>query len=152
MSSSFHFVSLRFAKPKRFLTMVDPVGKPRIVTFKDRSTADNAVRYMSRFMAKHGEWPIMDLSPDSNLNKVTKKEKPGDPDTEALMLDVVEYEQDDIERMAMSTNASFVWVQKFDVLPTRHHGMIEQVAFSGNEINAIVDDDCFRDTLEHLVV
>ena len=76
MSASFHFVSLRFAKPKRFLTMVDPVGKPRIVTFKDRSTADNAVRYMARFMAKHGEWPIMDLSPDSNLNKVTKKEKP----------------------------------------------------------------------------
>ena len=67
--------------------MVDPVGKPRIVTFKDRSTADNAVRYMARFMAKHGEWPIMDLSPDSNLNKVTKKEKPGDPDTEALMLE-----------------------------------------------------------------
>jgi len=30
--------------------------------------------------------------------------------------------------------------------------MIEQVAFSGNEINAVVDDDCFRDTLEHLVV
>ena len=119
MSASFHFVCLRFAKPKRFLTMVDPVGKPRVVTFKDRSTADNAVRYMARFMAKHGEWPIMDLSPESNLKKVTKK-RTGDPDTEALMLDV-EYEQDDIER-GQSTNTSFVWVQKFDVLPTRHHG------------------------------
>ena len=129
MSASFHFVSLRFAKPKRFLTMVDPVGKPRIVTFKDRSTADNAVRYMARFMAKHGEWPIMDLSPDSNLNKVTKKRNPGSR-YRGSHARVVEYEQDDIERMAMSTNASFVWVQKFDVLPTRHHGMIEQVAFS----------------------
>jgi len=132
--------------------MVDPMGKPRVVTFKERSTADNAVRYMARFMAEHGEWPIMNLSPDSNLHKVMKKEKPGDPDTEALMLDIVEYKQDAIERIAMSTNASFVWVHTFDVLPTRHHGMIEQVAFSGNEINAVVDDDCFRDTLEHLVV
>jgi len=152
MSASFHFVSLRLAEPKRFLTMVDPEGKPRVVTFKDRSTAEHAVQYMSRFMAKHGEWPVMDLSPESNLHKVMKKEKPGDPETEALLLDVVGYEQGDVERIAMSTNVDFVWVHTFDVLPTRHYGMIEQVAFSGNEINAMVDDDCFRDTLEHLVV
>ena len=152
MSASFHVVSLRFSKPRRFLTMVDPVGKPRIVTFKEQSTAENAVQYMARFMAKHGEWPTMDLSPDGHLNKVTKRKNPGDPQAEILLLNVVEYEQRDIERIAMSTNASFVWVHKFDVLPTRHHGSIEQVAFSGNEIDAVVDDECFRDTLEKLVV
>ena len=65
------------------------------------------------------------------------------------MLEVVEYEQDDIERMRArmrfrgSKSSMFYHAASWDDRTGR---------IFLNEINAIVDDDCFRDTLEHLVV
>ena len=149
---SFHFIYLTLSKPRQFLTMVDREGKPRFMTFKEEHSAVSAVRYLANFKSKHGKWPTMDMS----TTNVTRLD-PGASTREDLqasmsLIDIECWEEDTLRGVAMGSNTSFLWVHNFEVLPPKFGGTVEQIAFTGSEIDAIVDLDLYIHNLETLVL
>lgn len=149
---SFHFIYLTLSKPRQFLTMVDRDGKPRFMTFKEEHSAVSATRYLANFKSKHGKWPTMDMS----TTNVTRLD-PGTSVREDLqasmsLIDIECCDEDALRGMAMGSNTSFLWVHNFEVLPPKFGGTVEQIAFTGSEIDAIVDHDLYVHNLETLVL
>ncbi len=48
----YHFVKLTVNGT--YLSLVDPMHKPRFICFKERETAGKCVEYVSSFRARHG--------------------------------------------------------------------------------------------------
>ncbi len=56
----YHFVKLTVNGT--YLSLVDPMHKPRLICFKERETAGKCVEYVSSFRSRHGVWPSFDMS------------------------------------------------------------------------------------------
>lgn len=133
--------------------MVDGAGRPRFMTFTDEHIARTCIRYMARYKARTGHWPTMDLERRLNVVRVVRD---GDikichPGSIANMLGVVELHEEDVCSMGRRANASIVWVHNFQVLPQKYNGQIEQIAFSGREGDAAVNEEEFLRVLSTLI-
>jgi hypothetical protein len=60
-------------------------------------------------------------------------------------LEIETYNFNTIERIARRTNASFYCILHFE---TEDMGNIESISMSGQEMDAVVDEDAYRDLLE----
>lgn len=149
---SFHFIYLTLSKPRQFLTMVDRDGKPRFVTFKEEHSAVSAMRYLANFKSKHGKWPTMDMSA-TNLTRINRDERVRqDFGVSMSLMGIESCDEDALRGMAMRCNTSFLWVHNFEVLPPKFGGTVEQIAFKGSEIDAIIDNELYVQNLETLVL
>jgi hypothetical protein len=60
-------------------------------------------------------------------------------------MEIESYDFSTIDKIASRTNSSFYCVLQFDVADL---GNIESISMSGQEMDAIVDEDAYRDLLE----
>jgi len=129
-----------------YLTVVDPNKKSRFVCFSNQQTADVFVDYITKFRSTHGFWPTMDMS--DRMVKVKslvgiKKRTPEDL-KKYIGYDMFDYET--IDKMAKTTNISFIHITNFSHLPDGPEQQI--ITFSGQEWDGQADDLAYRDLLE----
>lgn len=139
----FHFVKLNVNGT--YLSLVDPSCKTRFVCFAEREKAHACVDYVAKFRSKHGIWPCFDMSSGSRKLKSKTNVKIRTPEQVKRYLEIETYDFGTIDRIASRTNSSFYCVLNFDAADL---GNIESISMSGQEMDAIVDEQQFRDLLE----
>jgi hypothetical protein len=139
----FHFVKLNVNGT--YLSLVDPSSKTRFVCFAEKEKANACVDYVSKFRSKHGVWPCFDMSSGSRKLKSNTGVKIRTPEQVKRYLEIETYDFNTIDKIARRTNSSFYCVLQFD---TADLGNIESISMSGQEMDAIVDEDAFRNLLD----
>jgi hypothetical protein len=61
-------------------------------------------------------------------------------------IDIETYDMNTIDRIASRTNSSFYCILHFE---TEDIGNLESISMSGQEMDAVVDEDAYRDLLEY---
>jgi hypothetical protein len=140
----FHFVKLNVNGT--YLSLVDPMEKSRFICFSDKGKAHECVEYVSIFRSKHGVWPCFDMSKRRRQFESKTGVKLRTPDQIKRYLDVETYDLGTIDRIAKRTNSSFYCILHFE---TEDLGSTESISMSGQEMDAVVDEDAFRDLLEY---
>ena len=140
------YMFIKMVPTQTYLTVVDPTKKSRFVCFSNKRTAEVFVDYVTNFRSIHGFWPNLDMS--DRMIKVkskvgTKKRTPHEL-RKYLTFDNFDYEN--IEEMAKTTNVSFIHITNFSHLPDGHEQQI--VSFSGQEWDGEADDLAYRGLLE----
>ena len=138
----FHFVKLNVNGT--YLSLVDPTSKPRFMCFPSRESADKCVHYVSTFRSKHGIWPCFDMS-NGKRKLESSAIKFRSPEQIRRYMEIESYDFSTLDKIASRTNSSFYCVLQFDVADL---GNIESISMSGQEMDAIVDEDAYRDLLE----
>ena len=139
----FHFVKLNVNGT--YLSLVDPTQKSRFMCFSDKEKASECVNYVSSFRSKHGIWPCFDMSRGKRKLESNTNVKIRTPEQVKRYLEIETYNFNTIERIARRTNASFYCILHFE---TEDMGNIESISMSGQEMDAVVDEDAYRDLLE----
>jgi hypothetical protein len=136
----FHFIKLNVT----YLTLVDPLSKPRYICFSDRTRARECVNYVSLFRSKYGVWPCFDMSKRNRKLESNMHVKQRTPEQVKRYLDIETYDFNTIDRIASRTNASFYCVLRFE---TEDIGNTESISMSGQEMDAVVDDIAYRNLM-----
>lgn len=139
----FHFVKLNVNGT--YLSLVDPTQKSRFICFSEKQKASECVKYVSTFRSKYGVWPCFDMSRGKRKLESNTNVKIRTPEQVKRYLDIETYDMNTIDRIARRTNVSFYCILHFE---TEDLGNIESISMSGQEMDAIVDEDAFRDLLE----
>ena len=139
----FHFVKLNVNGT--YLSLVDPAMKPRFICFSSHETANKCVKYVSTFRSKHGVWPCFDMSRGKRKLESNTTVKLRTPEQVKRYLEIETYDMNTIDRIARRTNASFYCILHFE---TEDQGNIESISMSGQEMDAIVDENAYRDLLD----
>ena len=138
----FHFIKLNVNGT--YLTLVDPLSKPRYICFSDRTRARECVNYVSLFRSKYGVWPCFDMSKRSRKLESNTHVKQRTPEQVKRYLDIETYDFNTIDRIASRTNASFYCVLRFE---TEDIENTESISMSGQEMDAVVDDIAYRNLM-----
>ena len=139
----FHFVKLNVNGT--YLSLVDPAAKPRFICFSSYETANKCVKYVSSFRSKHGVWPCFDMSREKRKLE-SSSIKYRTPEQIERYIDIETYDMNTIDRIACRTNSSFYCILHFE---TEDIGNLESISMSGQEMDAVVDEDAYRDLLEY---
>ncbi len=138
----FHFVKLNVNGS--YLSLVDPSSKPRFICFSEKKKALDCVNYVATFRSKHGVWPSFDMSKKNRkLESVIIKERT--PEEVKQYLEIDTYDFNTIDLIASRSNVSFYNVLRFNTIDA---GNVESIDMSGQEMDAVVDEDAYRDILE----
>jgi len=138
----FHFIKLNVNGT--YLTLVDPMSKPRYICFSEHAEARVCINYVSLFRSKYGIWPCFDMSKRRRKLERDIRVKQRTPEQVMQYLDIETYDLKTIDRLACRTNASFYCVLRFE---SDYIGNTESISMSGQEMDAIVDDIAYRDLL-----
>ena len=88
-----------------YITIVDPSSKPRILCFKNKTSAKVCLKHLATFRAKYGTWPSMDLtSPSTRVVNKEKFKKRKQEDVEKY-LEIETMEINELNEIGLSTNA-----------------------------------------------
>lgn len=117
-----------------YITIVDPSSKPRVLCFKNKTSANVCLKHLARFRAKHGTWPSMDLTSPSVMVVNKKNFKKRSPIEIEKYLEIDTMEIKDVDEIGITTNTSFLYCHNFGVLLD---GM--SISFSGQEIDSEPD-------------
>lgn len=142
MDLAFHFV--KFKPSGAVLTMTDRSHRVRYMCFSSRDTAVHCVEYISLFRSTNGVFPALDMSTDVTkleLPKNFKKRTMGDV---ARFFRVDTVDREELDFMARTTNANFMYVHKFKF----DEKNLKNVSFTGQEVDAYVDFDEYVANLE----
>ena len=138
----FHFVKLNVNGS--YLSLVDPSSKPRLICFSDKEKALDCVNYIASFRSRHGVWPSFDMSKQKRkLESVNIKERTLEQVKQYLEIDT--YDFNTIDLIASRSNVSFYNVLRFNTIDA---GNVESIDMSGQEMDAVVDENAYRDILE----
>jgi len=142
----FHLIKLNVNGT--YLTVVDPVSKPRIICFSEVRNAYKCIEYVSKFRSKHGVWPTFDMSNESRkLQSITSQVKTRTPESIMEYMDIETFYQSGIDEMSSRTNVSFYCVLHFDAQSTNTE---ESIRMSGLEMDGEADDDMYRTNLKRV--
>jgi hypothetical protein len=140
----FHFVKLNVNGT--YLSLVDPSQKSRFICFSDKGKARECVEYVSSFRSRHGVWPCFDMSKGKRQFESKVGVKLRTPEQIKRYIDIETYDLNTIDRIAKRTNSSFYCMLHFEI---EDLGSTESITMSGQEMDAVVDEDAFRDLLEY---
>ena len=139
----FHFVKLNVNGT--YLSLVDPASKPRFICFSEKEKAYDCINYVASFRSRYGVWPCFDMSRGQRTLQSNTTVKLRTPEQVKRYLDLETYDFNTIDRIATRTNASFYCVLRFETEMIQN---IESVSMAGQEMDAVVDEDAYRDLLE----
>ncbi len=139
----FHFIKLNVNGT--YLSLVDPMEKSRLICFSDKKKARECVDYVSMFRSKHGVWPYFDMSKRRLKLESKTGVKLRTPEHIKMYIDVETYDLGTIDIIASRTNTSFYCILHFE---TEDLGNTESISMSGQEMDADVDEQSYRDLLE----
>lgn len=139
----FHLVKLNLNGT--YLSLVDPTAQPRYMCFAERDKAVKCIEYVSVFRSKYGVWPIFDMHRGQRKLESGTSVKLRTPEQLKNYLDIETYDFETLDQMSSRTNSSFYCVLRFDTMMVRN---IESVSMGGQEMDAVVDEDSYRDILE----
>ena len=139
----FHFVKLNVNGT--YLSLVDPTSKPRFICFSEKEKAYDCINYVASFRSRYGVWPCFDMSRGQRTLQSNTTVKLRTPEQVKRYLDLETYDFNTIDRIATRTNASFYCVLRFETEMIQN---IESISMAGQEMDAVVDDDAYRDLLE----
>jgi len=117
----------------------------RYMCFSSRQTAVDAVQYISLFRSRNGVFPVLDVSEGKSKVKVPRKFKKRTVQDISRFFEVDTYDRDDLDTMARTTNSHFLYVHKFNF----KNDSEMNVSFSGQEVDAYVDQDEYVALLEY---
>tara|TARA_B100000287_G_scaffold101859_1_gene94121 strand:- start:1532 stop:1978 length:447 start_codon:yes stop_codon:yes gene_type:complete len=143
MHQAFHFI--KFKPSGALLTMKDHSHQMRYMCFSSRQTAVDAVQYISLFRSRNGVFPVLDVSEGKSKVKVPRKFKKRTVQDISRFFEVDTYDRDDLDTMARTTNSHFLYVHKFNF----KNDSEMNVSFSGQEVDAYVDQDEYVALLEY---
>ena len=139
----FHFVKLNVNGT--YLSLVDPASKPRFICFSEKERAYDCINYVASFRSRYGVWPCFDMSRGQRTLQSNTTVKLRTPEQVKRYLDLETYDFNTIDRIATRTNASFYCVLRFETEMIQN---IESISMAGQEMDAVVDEDAYRDLLE----
>lgn len=139
----FHFVKL--SVNGTYLSLVDPTSKPRFICFSEKEKAYDCINYVASFRSRYGVWPCFDMSRGQRTLQSNTIVKLRTPEQVKRYLDLETYDFNTIDRIATRTNASFYCVLRFETEMIQN---IESISMAGQEMDAVVDEDAYRDLLE----
>jgi hypothetical protein len=139
----FHFVKLNVNGT--YLSLVDPASKPRFICFSEKEKAYDCINYVASFRSRYGVWPCFDMSRGQRTLQSNTTVKLRTPEQVKRYLDLETYDFNTIDRIATRTNASFYCVLRFETEMIQN---IESISMAGQEMDAVVDEDAYRDLLE----
>lgn len=139
----FHFVKLNVNGT--YLSLVDPTSKPRFICFSEKEKAYDCINYVASFRSRYGVWPCFDMSRGQRTLQSNTTVKLRTPEQVKRYLDLETYDFNTIDRIATRTNASFYCVLRFETEMIQN---IESISMAGQEMDAVVDEDAYRDLLE----
>lgn len=139
----FHFVKLNVNGT--YLSLVDPTSKPRFICFSEKEKAYDCINYVASFRSRYGVWPCFDMSRGQRTLQSNTIVKLRTPEQVKRYLDLETYDFNTIDRIATRTNASFYCVLRFETEMIQN---IESISMAGQEMDAVVDEDAYRDLLE----
>lgn len=139
----FHFVKLNVNGT--YLSLVDPASKPRFICFSEKEKAYDCINYVASFRSRYGVWPCFDMSRGQRTLQSNTIVKLRTPEQVKRYLDLETYDFNTIDRIATRTNASFYCVLRFETEMIQN---IESISMAGQEMDAVVDEDAYRDLLE----
>jgi hypothetical protein len=142
MDLAFHFV--KFKPTGAVLTMTDRSKHVRYMCFSSRETAVHCVEYISLFRSTNGVFPILDMSADITKLELPKNFKRRTMGDVAQFFEVDTVDRDELDLMARTTNANFMYVHKFKF----DNNNLKNISFSGQEVDAYVDFDEYVANLE----
>lgn len=143
----FHLLQMKTSKG--FLTSTDPKEKVRVMAFKQKTTAGEAVAYVSKFKSSTGRWPTFHFGQKPiHVPPRRKNERVWEtPEQVGLLLDIVTLDKDELDLLAREYNLSFVYIEKFT--PTSENfENVESVNLRCQEIDGYVDEERFIERLE----
>jgi len=143
----FHLLQMKTSRG--FLTSTDPKEKVRIMAFKQKATANEAVAYVSKFKSATGRWPTFQFgNKPIHVPPRRKNERIWEtPEQVGLLLEIVTLERDDLDVLAREYNLSFVYIEKFTP-SSENFENVESVNMRCQEIDGYVDEDRFIERLE----
>lgn len=128
------------------LVIVDPKGKTRFLTFRDRPTTELFIDYLANHRSKYGKWPNMDMSKSLTKFVATTRHNKRSPESVKEYLDIVTYNRDALDILARTTGTSYLYVHNFGFITDQG---TENVTFSGQEVDGVGDLQEYCDTLEY---
>lgn len=143
LKQQFHFI--KFKPSGAFLTMKDHAQQVRYMCFSSRQTAVDAVEYISLFRCRNGVFPVLDMTETNTKIDVPRKFKKREIGEVAKFFEIETHDREDLDNMARTTNSHFLYVHKFSYNTDRKM----DVSFSGQEVDAYVNDKDYRDCLEY---
>lgn len=141
----FHFVKL--VHNGTFLSLVDPVLKPRFICFTERDVTYKCIDYMADFRNRNRIWPSFDMSGDKRKLKIEKHIKfpYGTSKIIKRSLQIESYDFGTIDLLARKTNISFYCILNFDVLFDED---TETISLSGQEMDGMASPDDFSEWMD----
>ena len=143
LTPEFHFI--KFKPSGAFLTMKDRTHQVRYMCFSSRQVAVDAVEYISLFRCRNGTFPTLDMTDSVSKVKVPPKFKKREIYEVAKFFEIDTYDREQLDDMARRTNSHFLYVHKFKYDDDRKMN----VSFTGQEVDAYVDEKEFIDRLEY---
>jgi len=142
MDLAFHFV--KFKPSGAVLTMTDRSHRVRYMCFSSRETAVHCVEYISLFRSANGVFPVLDMSTDVTKLELPEKFKQRTMGDVARFFRVDTVDREELDVMARTTNANFMYVHKFKFEPDN----LKNISFTGQEVDAYVDFNEYVANLE----
>jgi len=139
----FHFIKLNINGT--YLSLVDPMYKPRYMCFAETDKAIKCLDYVSTFRSKYGVWPSFDMSSGHIKLESNTHIKLRTPEQVKCYLEIETCDLGRIDTIASRTNSSFYCVLRFDTEMLKN---VESVSMAGQEMDAIVDEVAYKDLLE----
>jgi len=93
----FHFIKLNVNGT--YLTLVDPMSKPRYICFSEHAEARVCINYVSLFRSKYGIWPCFDMSKRRRKLERDTRVKQRTPEQVMQYLDIETYDLKTIDRL-----------------------------------------------------
>ena len=141
------FTFIKFKYLNKYVSMVDPHNKSRILTFNSNSLAKSSIRKISEFRTEYGVWPEMNLTQEIynyNYKKPSKKRIVSDIE-KFFVLDTMN--ETELLYFLECYRLDLFYCQYFDLSKKNSH--TSTLSIKGQEIDFKPDnDEEFRKRLE----
>jgi|TARA_B100001094_G_C18188288_1_gene805379 hypothetical protein len=136
----FHFIGI---VKGGYTTITDPDGKPRIICFSKKKTADKCIDYMSKYRSSYGVWPDMNLEqPVSRINpNINFKKRTPENIREYIFIE--EMVKSQLDEMSTGTGVCYFYCHTF-----AYKDDLLRISLSGQKIDGEIDDRYYKSRLD----
>ena len=126
-----------------YTTITDPDGKPRIICFSKKKTANECIDYMSKYRSNYGVWPDMNLeqpvsriNPNMNFKKRT-------PENISEYIFTEEMVKSQLDEMSTGTGDCYFYCHTFG-----YKEDLLQISLSGQKIDGEINERYYKSRLD----
>lgn len=141
------FTFVKFKYLNKYVSMVDPHNKSRILTFKTKPLAKYSINKISEFRSEYGVWPELNLTQDMHNCRSKKQLKKRTPLEISEFFEIDTMNQEELLYFLESYRVELFYCHEFDLI--KKNGFTSTLSIRGQEIDLNPEtDEAFRKRLE----